>query len=108
MLPAVYEYLDANAPLFRAVRLSEFGERMHAHRAPERAQRTNAALEPLHDDLDERELRQLRGLVGMLASFDGFEVLTMRWGLSTADAADAAAWATKVLCERAKRSGVAR
>ena len=105
-LPAIYEYLEANAELFRAVRLSEFGLQLEARRRSERFERTDKALTPLHDALDERDRRFLRAVVGSLASFDGFETLTRNWGLSTHEAAEVAAWATKVLCDRARRSGV--
>ena len=107
-LPSAFEYLEANAELFRAVRLSEFGERMQERRNPGREQRTAAALAPLADALDDREMKLLRAVIGSLSSFEGFDVLTRRWGLTTEEAADAAAWATSVLCEHARRSGVAR
>jgi hypothetical protein len=63
-------------------------------------------LEPLRDRLDDDELRRLRGIVGVIASFDGFDALTDQWGLTRDEAADAASWAVRVLCERARRVGV--
>ena len=52
------------------------------------------------------EYRRLRSLVGLISSFDGFHALTTTWGLSREEAAETAAWAIRVLCDRALRSGV--
>lgn len=105
-MPAVYRYLDANRPLFHALAISELGERVAQHRRPERLGRTDAVLEPLRARLEDAELRKLRAVVGLLASFDGFDSLTRTWGLSVDEAADVAAWGLRVLCDRARRSGV--
>jgi AcrR family transcriptional regulator len=98
-LPAQYRFLEANRRAFLALTVSEFGDQV--------AQRTDAALAPLNDTLDDDEMRRLRGVIGLLSSFDGFEALTTAWGLSTEEAAETASWAIVTLCNRARRSGVA-
>jgi AcrR family transcriptional regulator len=105
-LPAIFRFLEANRPVFRAIAVSELGGRVAASRQPERRQRMDDALAPLRDRLDDDELRRLRGIVGLIASFDGFDALTDVWDLTTDEAAEAAAWAVRVLCDRARRSGV--
>jgi AcrR family transcriptional regulator len=105
-MPAIYRYLEANRALFRAIDVSELGARVAATRRPARVERLEAALEPLHDKLDDDEYRRLRAIVGLIASFDAYDSMTDTWRLSRDEAADAAAWAIRVLCERARRSGV--
>jgi AcrR family transcriptional regulator len=105
-VPAIYRYLEANRALFRAIGVSELGERLAASRRPQRVGRMETALEPLRDKLDDDEYRRLRAIIGLIASFDAFDVLTETWDLSRDEAADGAAWAIRVLCERARRSGV--
>jgi AcrR family transcriptional regulator len=105
-MPAIYRYLEANRALFRAIDVSELGVRVAATRRPERVGRMESALEPLHEKLDDDEYRRLRAIVGLVASFDAYDSMTDTWGLSRDEAADAAAWAIRVLCERARRSGV--
>jgi AcrR family transcriptional regulator len=105
-IPAAYRYLDANRRMFRALSVSELGGRMASARQPERVGRMDSALEPLRERLDPDEYRRLRGVVGVLASFDAFDGLTTVWGLTCEEASDAAAWAMKVLTDRARRSGV--
>jgi AcrR family transcriptional regulator len=105
-MPSIYRYLEANRPLFRAIAVSELGARVNATRRPQRFERMESALEPLREKLDDDEYRRLLGIVGLIASFDGFDALTDEWNLDRDDAADAAAWAVRVLCDRARRSGV--
>jgi AcrR family transcriptional regulator len=105
-MPAIYRFLESNRPVFRALAVSELGRHVAASRRRERSQRIDAVLEPLRDRLDDDELRRLRGIVGVIASFDGFDALTDQWGLTRDEAADAASWAVRVLCERARRVGV--
>lgn len=106
LMPALYRYLEANRPVFRAIRVSEFGDRMGASRRPERVARMDTALEPMQERLDDDAYRKVRAVVGVLASFDGYEALTTEWGLTRGEAAEAAAWAVRTLCDRARRSGV--
>lgn len=105
-MPAIYRFLESNRPVFRALAVSELGRHVAASRRRERSDRIDAVLEPLRDRLDDDELRRLRGIVGVIASFDGFDALTDQWGLTRDEAADAASWAVRVLCERARRAGV--
>jgi AcrR family transcriptional regulator len=107
-MAGVYRYFEANARMFRALAVSELGGRVSQSRLPERRGRMDAALEPLEEHLDADELRKLRGAVGVLTSFNGYEALTDVWGLSRDEAADVAAWVVRTLCDRARRSGVAR
>ena len=94
--------------MFRAIVVSELNDRVAASRLPERLGRMDAALAPLGERLDADEYRRLRAVVGLIASFDGFDALTDDWALSRDEAADVAAWAVGVLCDRARRSGVGR
>lgn len=105
-IAAAYRYLDANRRMFRALSVSELGGRVASARQTERVERIDAALAPIRDRLEPDEFRRLRGVVGVLASFDGFDGLTTVWGLTRDEASDAAAWAIRVLTDRAKRSGV--
>ena len=102
----IYRFLDANARMFRAVNLSELGAHVASSRQAERHERMDAALAPLADRLDADDLRRLRAVVGLIASFDAYGALTGVWGLERDEAADVAAWAVRVLCDRARRSGV--
>jgi AcrR family transcriptional regulator len=106
-LPSQYRFLEANRRAFLALTVSEFGDQVAQQRRESRTVRTDAALEPLSDKLDDEEMRRLRGIVGLLSSFDGFEALTKAWGLTTEEAAETASWAILTLCNRARRSGVA-
>lgn len=107
-VPAVHRYFEANRRIFKALGVSELGDQVTATRFDRRQARISASLEPLNDHLDDDELRQLGAVLGLLTSFEGFETLTALWKLSPDEAADATAWAVKVLCDRARRSGVAR
>jgi len=104
-IAAAYRYLDANRRMFRALSVSELGGRMASARQPERVGRMDSALAPIRDRFDPDEYRRLRGILGVLASFDAFDGLTTVWGLTCEEASEAAAWAMKVLTDRAKRSG---
>lgn len=106
-IPAAFRYLEANERVLRALAVSELGGRVQSARQSERLGRTDVALQPLAERLDGDEYRRLRGVVGLLASFAGYDALTSVWGLSREEAAEASAWAIRVLCERARRSGVA-
>jgi AcrR family transcriptional regulator len=105
-MPAIYRYLEANRRVFRAISVSEMADRVNASRRRDRHARVEATLEPLRERLDDDEYRKLRGVVGVLSSFDGFDSLTETWGLTRDEAADAAAWAVRILCDRGRRSGV--
>jgi AcrR family transcriptional regulator len=105
-LAPAYRYLEANRRMFRALSVSELGGRIASARQSERADRIDSALEPLRDRLDPDEYRQLRGVIGLLSSFAGFDALTTVWGLTCAEASDAAGWAIRALTDRARRSGV--
>jgi AcrR family transcriptional regulator len=105
-MPAIYRFLEANRRIFRAIGVSELGSRVAAARRPERVARTELALSPLQDKLDDDEFRKLRAVIGLIGSFDAFDSLTELWGLSSDEASDAAAWAVQVLCDRARRTGV--
>jgi AcrR family transcriptional regulator len=107
-IPAAHRYFAANRRVFKALAVSELGEQVTASRFDRRRARIEASLEPLRDRLDEDELRRLGGLVGLLTSFEGFDTLTSLWELSEEEAAQATAWAVTVLCDRARRSAVAR
>lgn len=105
-MPGVYRYLEANRRMFRAMSASELGGRVAESRRPERHGRMDAALEPLRERLDDHEYRRLRAVIGLVVSFDAFDALTDVWGLTRDEAAEAAAWAVRTLCDRARRSGV--
>lgn len=105
-VPVVYRYLDANRDVFKALAVSELGGRVAESRRAERVARIDGAVDPLRDRLDDGEARRLRAIVGVLTSFDAFDALTDVWGLTTEEAADVAAWALRVLHDRARRSGV--
>jgi AcrR family transcriptional regulator len=105
-MPIAFRYLERNAELFRAMRLSEWGARIDQHRAPLRSRRIDDALEPLQARVEDDEYRLVRAVIGLVTSFDGYDAMTSRWGLTRDEAAEAAAWVTRVLSERAKRSGV--
>ncbi|MET0146803.1 MAG: helix-turn-helix domain-containing protein [Ilumatobacteraceae bacterium] len=105
-MPGVYRYLEANRRMFRALSASELGGRVAESRRPERHGRMDTALEPLRERLDDAEYRRLRAVIGLVVSFDAYDALSDVWGLSTEEAAEAAAWAVRTLCERARRSGV--
>jgi AcrR family transcriptional regulator len=107
-MPLIFRYLDANRRLFRAINVSELGDRMAASRQPERQKRIDSALGPLVDQLEPEDLERLRAVVGVLTSFEAYDAFTDVWGLTQDEAADAAAWAVRVLCERARRTGATR
>jgi hypothetical protein len=105
-MPRIYRYLEANRRLFRAISVSELGNRVAENRRPERLRRIDGALDQLSERLDPDDYRRLRAVVGLIASFDAFDTLTDDWGLTRDEAADAAGWAIRTLCDRARRSGV--
>jgi AcrR family transcriptional regulator len=105
-MPAIYRFFAANRRLFRALAVSEFGERSAPSRAADRSARVDKALAPLRDRLDPDEYQRLRGAIGVFVTSDGYEALTTVWGLSDEDASDVASWTIRTLCERARRSGV--
>jgi AcrR family transcriptional regulator len=105
---AAFRFFDANRRMFRALTVSEVGGRVAAARQTERVERIDSALEPVRERLDQDDYRKLRGVVGALASFDAFDGLTNVWGLTQDEAAEAAAWAIRVLVDRAKRTGVSQ
>ena len=105
-MPAIYRFFAANRRLFRALAVSEFGERAAPSRAADRYERVDRALAPLRERLAPDEYQRLRGAVGIFVTSDGFEALTTTWGLSDEEASDVAGWTVRTLCERARRSGV--
>ncbi|WP_162942203.1 TetR/AcrR family transcriptional regulator [Desertimonas flava] len=105
-MPRIFRFLEANRSVFRSLSVSELGGRVEAARQDDRLERLDTMLEPLRDRLDDDEFRRLRGVIGVLVSFSGFDALTHVWGLTTEEAAEAAGWAVKSLCDRARRSGV--
>ena len=104
-LPDVYRYLDANAALFNAVRVSEIDSAVRTKVDQRSVARTEKALQPLLEQLDEDAFRRLCAVVGTIASHDGYRALTTRYGLSRDEAAAAAGWAITTLTDRAKRTG---
>jgi AcrR family transcriptional regulator len=105
-MPAIYRFFAANRRLFRALSVSEFGERSAPSRAADRAARVDKALAPLRERLEPAEYARLRGAVGVFATSAGFEMLTTAWGLSDEEASEVASWSVRTLCDRARRSGV--
>lgn len=103
-MPAIYRFFAANRRLFRALAISEFGERTASNRAADRYARVDRALSPLRERLDADDYRRLRGAVGVFTTSDGYEALTTVWGLSDEEATEVAASTVRALCERARRT----
>jgi AcrR family transcriptional regulator len=105
-MPEIYRFLAANERMFKALSVSELAGRAAAARREERHERVDAAIGSMAEHLDPDDYRQLRSVIGLLSSFTAYDTLTDVWGLSVDEAADVSAWATRVLCDRARRSGV--
>lgn len=105
-MPEIYRFLAANERMFKALSVSELAGRAAASRRGERHERVDAAIGSMAPHLEPDHYRQLRGIIGLLSSFTAYDTLTDVWGLSVEEAADVSAWATRVLCDRARRSGV--
>ena len=103
-IPLAYEYLERNADLFNAARMSEVNSRIRATLDQRNVDRMAKALEPLADDLDDEAFRRLCAIIGAIASNDTYRNLTGRHGLDLDDAAAATAWAITTLTDRAKRT----
>jgi len=103
-IPITYRYLERNADLFNAARMSEINSRIRATLDQRNVDRMAKALQPLADDLDDVAFRRLCAIVGAIASNDTYRNLTVRHGLSRDDAAAATAWAITTLTDRAKRT----
>ena len=104
MMPAAYEYLERNAALFNAIRVSEVNSRIRGQLDRRNVARIEKALQPLVDDLDEAAFQRLCAVVGALASNDTFRNMTARYGLDRDEAATAVSWAITTLTDRAKRT----
>jgi len=103
-IPDAYRYLERNADLFHAVRVSEVGSRIRGVVDQRNADRIQNALQPLADDLDDDTFRRLCAIVGAIVSSDTYRNLTVRYGLERDDAAAVASWAVTTLTDRAKRT----
>jgi AcrR family transcriptional regulator len=103
-IPVQYQYLERNADLFNAARMSEVNSRIRATLDQRNVDRMAKALQPLADDLDDVAFRRLCAIVGAIASSDTYRNLTVRHGLDRDDAAAATAWAITTLTDRAKRT----
>lgn len=105
-VPRVIGYFRANTRLFRALSVSEVGDRLDRARWPERMAWIDRALAPLRTRLEADEFRVLRAAVGVALSFDTIDALIEVWGLSVGEATDASAWTVRALCDKARRRGV--
>ena len=103
-IPDAYRYLEHNADLFHAVRVSEVGSRIRGALDQRNVDRIQNALQPLADDLDDETFRRLCAIVGSIVSNDTYRNLTVRYGLERDDAAAVASWAVTTLTDRAKRT----
>jgi AcrR family transcriptional regulator len=103
-MPAAYEYLERNAALFNAVRVSEVNSRIRGELDRRNVARITRALQPLATDLDDESFKRLCAVVGALSSNDTYRNLTVRYGLDRDEAAAAASWAITTLTDRAKRT----
>jgi len=103
-MAAAYQYLERNAPLFNAVRISEVNTRVRSEVDRRNVARIEQALKPLRDDLDDDTFRRLCAAVGAIASHDTYLNLTGRYGLERDEAAAVASWAITTLTDRAKRT----
>jgi AcrR family transcriptional regulator len=100
-----YDYLERNAALFNAVRVSEVDARVRGGIDRRNAARIEQALKPVTDRLDDEAGLRLCAVIGALASNDTYRTLTRRFGLSQDEAAEAVGWAITTLTDRAKRTG---
>jgi len=103
-LPVAYQYLERNAALFNAVRVSEVHPRVQSELDRRNVARIEQAMKPLMDDLDDGTFRLLCAVVGALASNDTYRNLTGRYGLERDEAGAVAGWAITTLTDRAKRT----
>ena len=103
-VPDAYRYLEHNAALFNAVRVSEVGSRIRGALDQRNSARIQKAMQPLADDLDDETFRRLCAIVGAILSSDTYRNLTVRYGLERDDAAAVASWAITTLTDRAKRT----
>jgi len=104
LLPKAYEYLEQNAPLFNAIRVSEVNSRIRGELDRRNVARIEKAMQPLRDELDDDDFRRLCAIVSALVSNDTFRNMTSRYGLDRDDAAAAMSWAITTLTDRAKRT----
>jgi AcrR family transcriptional regulator len=103
-IPDAYRYLERNADLFHAVRVSEVGSRIKGVLDQRNIDRIEKALQPLKTDLDDEAFRRLCAIVGAIASSDTYRNLTVRYGLDRDDAAAVTTWAVTTLTDRARRT----
>lgn len=103
MILGLYLILEADEPLLRAYVMLMVASRAPAQVASDRSQRFEALLQdelgPLPDDQAHAAVAALR----MFASTTGWHLLTEHHGLSHADAAHTASWATRVLLDAVAR-----
>ncbi|MEY2402523.1 MAG: hypothetical protein QOD38_74 [Acidimicrobiaceae bacterium] len=104
-LPVAYAYLDRNAALFNAVRVSEVDTRVRGEIDRRNAARIETAMRPLATHLAAQELDRLCAVVGALASNETYRTLTRRFGMSREEAAATTGWAITTLTDRARRTG---
>ena len=102
---AAYVYLEHNAALFNAVRVSEVEPLVRGQLDRRANARVRDALQPVSDRLDDEAFTRLCAVIGALVSNDTYRLLTRRYGLPRDEAADVAAWAITTLTDRAKRTG---
>lgn len=94
---------DKQVAFFRAARMSPVGEQIRKRRKAKQVQSFARALDDATAHLDRDDARRIAAIVHSLGSSDTFLGLHDYWGLSSADAGEAAAWAIETLIAAAKK-----
>jgi AcrR family transcriptional regulator len=102
-VPALFAAFESGEPLVRAMLHDPHGRATRTAHAEARRDRLRAALKDVLGPLTAAERRRLLASAQALISAAGWETMKDYWGLTSAEAADAAQWAVRVLVAEARR-----
>lgn len=95
--PELFAYYDKGKELFRAAHVSSLFSDVQRTTRLKRDRRLAALLEPLTDHLERRDANAIHALVRLLYSFEGFQFMSTRFGLTPDETSNVVAWAMRAI-----------
>ncbi len=97
MLPRVYDSFAKHGKLMHGYLYSQAGRRMQCEMEPLRQAGISASLAEVTAGLSAADIRNAEAVIQLLYSGRGWSGMCENWGLTSAEAAQAATWAVQVL-----------
>lgn len=97
--PTLFEYYAKNGELLKTAQATESIREVREHRRHERDRAIADLFRPLTRGLDERRANAVHALLRVLHSFDAFQIMSERFGVTDSEACEVIAWATRVLTD---------